>query len=126
MDRRVVSEDQERPKTDQGYVEQAKPPIPPDRLSMIASKRENERRGEYVEAEAIYRADLGLDGKLPRPSQHPKNVWALHGLHECLKIKKDSVELPHVTLLLDQAVARADIKISSSCLCRGEQNVVNA
>ena len=82
--------------------------------------------GEYVEAEAIYRADLGLDGKLPRPSQHPKNVWALHGLHECLKIKKDSVELPHVTLLLDQAVARADIKISSSCLCRGEQNVQNA
>ena len=51
MDRRVVSEDQERPKTDQGNVEQAKPPIPPDRLSMIASKGENERRGEYVEAE---------------------------------------------------------------------------
>ena len=75
--------------------------------------------GKYDEAEAVYRADLGLDGKLPRPSQHPKNVWALHGLHECLKIKKDKTELPHVALLLEQAEARADIKISASCLCRG-------
>jgi tetratricopeptide (TPR) repeat protein len=40
--------------------------------------------GEYAEAEAVYRADLGLDGKLPRPCQHPRNVWALHGLDECL------------------------------------------
>ena len=75
--------------------------------------------GKYDEAEAVYRADLGLDGKLPRPSQHPKNVWALHGLHECLKIKKDKTELPHVALLLEQAEARADIKIRASCLCRG-------
>ena len=76
--------------------------------------------GKYDEAEAVYRADLGLDGKLPRPSQHPKNVWALHGLHECLKNKKDNTELPHVALLLQQAEARADIKIRASCLCRGE------
>ena len=76
--------------------------------------------GNYDEAEAVYRADLGLDGKLPRPSQHPKNVWALHGLHESLKIKKDKTELPHVALLLEQAEARADIKIRASCLCRGE------
>ena len=76
--------------------------------------------GEYDEAEAVYRADLGLDEKLPRPSQHPKNVWALHGLHECLRNKKDKTELPHVALLLQQAEARADIKIRASCLCRGE------
>lgn len=74
--------------------------------------------GEYSEAEATYRADLGLDGKLPRPSQHPRNVWALHGLHECLQRRGESVELPHVKLLLDQAVARADIPIRASCLCR--------
>lgn len=74
--------------------------------------------GEYEEAEAVYRADLGLDGKLPRPSQHPRNVWALHGLHECLMRRGETVEVPHVKLLLDQAIARADIPIRASCLCR--------
>ena len=74
--------------------------------------------GAHDEAEAIYRADLGLDGKLPRPSQHPRNVWALHGLHECLVRRGETVELPHVKLLLDQALARADIPIRASCLCR--------
>lgn len=74
--------------------------------------------GDYTEAEAAYRADLGLDGALPRPSQHPRNVWALHGLHECLVKRGETVERPHVKLLLDQAVARADIPIRASCLCR--------
>ena len=74
--------------------------------------------GDYDEAESVYRADLGLDEKLPRPSQHPRNVWALHGLHECLVRRGEKVELQHVKLLLDQAVARADIPISASCLCR--------
>lgn len=76
--------------------------------------------GEYAEAEAVYRADLGLDGKLPRPCQHPRNVWALHGLHECLRRRGETVELPHVAALLDQAVARADIPIRASCLCRSK------
>ncbi|MEM6669854.1 MAG: tetratricopeptide repeat protein [Pseudomonadota bacterium] len=74
--------------------------------------------GEYEEAEAVYRADLGLDGKLPRPSQHPRNVWALHGLHECLTRRGETVERMHIKGLLDQAVARADIAIRASCLCR--------
>ena len=74
--------------------------------------------GVYDEAEAVYRADLGLDGKLPRPSQHPRNVWALHGLHECLTRRGEAVESVHVKLLMDQAVARADIPIRASCLCR--------
>lgn len=74
--------------------------------------------GKYEEAEAVYRADLGIDGKLPRPSQHPRNVWALHGLHECLMRRGEETELPHVKLLLDQAIARADIPIRASCLCR--------
>jgi tetratricopeptide (TPR) repeat protein len=74
--------------------------------------------GEYEEAEAVYRADLGIDGKLPRPSQHPRNVWALHGLHECLMRRGEDVEQPHIKLVLDQAIARADIPIRASCLCR--------
>ncbi len=77
--------------------------------------------GEYDEAEAVYRADLGLDGKLPRPSQHPKNVWALHGLDECLGRRDETVERPHVRALLEQALARADITIRASCLCRAAQ-----
>jgi len=77
--------------------------------------------GEYGEAEAVYRADLGLDGKLPRPSQHPRNVWALHGLHECLQRRGETVELPHIKALLDQAMARADIAIRASCLCRASR-----
>lgn len=78
--------------------------------------------GNYEEAEAVYKADLGIDGKLPRPSQHPKNVWALHGLHECLKRRDDKIELPHVAFLLQQAEARSDIKINASCLCRSKSN----
>ena len=65
--------------------------------------------GDYDEAEAVYRADLGLDEKLPRPIQHPRNVWALHGLHECLVRRGEKVELQHVKLLLAQAVARAKV-----------------
>ena len=41
-------------------------------------------RAASSEAEAVYRADLGLDDTLPRPCQHPGNVWSLHGYHECL------------------------------------------
>ncbi len=74
--------------------------------------------GQYKEAEAVYRADLGLDGKLPRPSQHPRNVWALHGLHECLTRRSETAERPHIKVQLDQALARADVPIRASCLCR--------
>ncbi|MEM9148664.1 MAG: hypothetical protein AAGC57_21130 [Pseudomonadota bacterium] len=74
--------------------------------------------GHEAEAEAVYRADLGLDGKLPRPSQHPRNVWALHGLRECLERRGETVERPHIDGLLAQALARADIVIRSSCFCR--------
>lgn len=74
--------------------------------------------GLFDEAEAVYRADLGLDGKLPRPSQHPRNVWALHGLNECLSRRDESVEIAHIRAQLDQALARADVPIRASCLCR--------
>ena len=38
----------------------------------------------FGEAEAVYRADLGLDETLSRACQHPNNLWSLHGFHECL------------------------------------------
>ncbi len=75
-------------------------------------------QGEIEEAEAVYRADLGLDGKLSRASQHPDNPWSLHGLHECLKRRGEKIEIKLIKQRLDLASARADIPITASCFCR--------
>jgi len=74
--------------------------------------------GRFDEAEAVYRADLGLDETLPRPCRHPRNVWSLHGLSECLSRRGESVELLHIRQQLDQAMARAEVPITASCACR--------
>jgi tetratricopeptide (TPR) repeat protein len=71
-----------------------------------------------AEAEAVYRADLGLDGTLARACQHPGNVWSLHGYHECLT-RLGKTELAGVVMQqLKIAAARADVPIRSSCYCR--------
>ncbi|MCG8542872.1 MAG: hypothetical protein MJE12_01555 [Alphaproteobacteria bacterium] len=75
-------------------------------------------QGQYEEAEAVYQADLGLDSTLSRACQHPGNVWSLHGLHECLVHRNETAEVTHVRLLLDKAVARAEVPIHASCYCR--------
>ena len=77
-------------------------------------------QGRTDEAEAAYRADLGLDGQLRRACQHPDNLWSLHGLHECLIRRGDTVEAPLVRQRLDLAVAHADVPITASCFCRLE------
>ena len=75
-------------------------------------------QGRVEEAEAVYRADLGLDQTLSRASQHPDNVWSLHGLNECLRRLDKGAEADMVKLRLDLANARADVAIQSSCFCR--------
>jgi len=75
-------------------------------------------QGHVAEAEAVYRADLGLDSALIRPCQHPDNVWALHGYVECLTRLGKCHEAAAMQLRLDLALARADITIASSCCCR--------
>jgi len=75
-------------------------------------------QGRYDEAEAVYRADLGLDATLSRACQHPGNVWSLHGLHECLVHRGETAEAGHVKLQLDKATARAQVPIKASCYCR--------
>ena len=75
---------------------------------------------QLEEAEAVYRADLGLDGTLARACQHPNNVWSLHGLHECLVHRGELTEARHVKLLLDRAAARATVPIHASCYCRSK------
>jgi tetratricopeptide (TPR) repeat protein len=72
----------------------------------------------FDEAEAIYRADLGLDGTLSRACQHPGTVWSLHGLHECLTRRNAASEAAIIKQQLDVALARADVKITGSCFCR--------
>lgn len=75
-------------------------------------------QGRVGEAEAVYRADLGLDSTLPRACQHPGNVWDLHGYHECL-VRLGKNDLAQVVAQqLKLAGARADEPITASCLCR--------
>ncbi|KUM95730.1 hypothetical protein AQI88_16445 [Streptomyces cellostaticus] len=75
-------------------------------------------QGRVAEAEAVYRADLGLDDTLPRALQHPGNVWALHGLHECLVRLGKAGEAQIVAQQLKIAAASADVPIEASCFCR--------
>ena len=77
-------------------------------------------QGQHAEAEKIYREDLGLTDTIVRCAQHPNNIWALHGLVECLTIrgKGKSEESEHLRGLLDSAIAGADFAVTSSCCCR--------
>jgi tetratricopeptide (TPR) repeat protein len=75
-------------------------------------------QGRVEEAEAVYRADLGLDDSLARPYQHPNNVWSLHGLHECLTLLGKTDEASQVRSQLDLATAPTDVTINASCYCR--------
>ena len=75
-------------------------------------------QGRVEEAEAVYRADLGLDDTVPRACRHPENVWSLHGFHECLVRLGKRTEARLVAPRLALALARTDVPIESSCLCR--------
>lgn len=72
----------------------------------------------FDEAEAIYRGDLGLNDSLSRPCQHPGNIWAMQGLHECLERRGEKQEIVHVKNQLDKLKSRADVVVGSSCYCR--------
>jgi tetratricopeptide (TPR) repeat protein len=75
-------------------------------------------QGYVAEAEAIYRADLGLDDTLARPYQHPNNVWSLHGLHECMTLQGKTIEAETLEPALNKAISAADVPINASCYCR--------
>lgn len=75
-------------------------------------------QGRVGEAEAVYRADLGIDSTLPRAAQHPGNVWSLHGYHECLVRLGKTEQAQIVAQQLKIAAALADVPIAASCLCR--------
>lgn len=75
-------------------------------------------QGHVDEAEQVYRADLGLDGVLIWAKRHLNNVWSLHGLAECLRVKGKEAELALIEPQLELAMARTDQPITSSCHCR--------
>ena len=77
-------------------------------------------QGEVEEACRIYRADLGYGDSLSRASQHPDNVWSLHGYHECLNRLGRTAEATIIEQRLRLASARTDVPVTASCFCRLE------
>ncbi len=75
-------------------------------------------QGCYEEAEAHYRTDLGLNDELQRCAQHSDNIWSLHGLVECLRMRGEESQLPGLERKLAQVEKLADISVKSSCCCR--------
>ena len=73
------------------------------------------------EAESVYRADLGLDGQFSRSALHVDNVWSLHGLHECLTRRGETIEAKLIKQRLDLATARSNVPVRASCFCRQPQ-----
>ena len=80
-------------------------------------------QGLVDEAEQVYRDDLGLSQKVPRCVQHPDNVWALHGLVECLERRGAMPDMPLIREKLRKALAKTDVAVRSSCSCRTSTQV---
>ena len=87
----------------------------PTRHSFAALSLE---QGNVEDAAQAYAEDLGLDESITRAHQHPNNVWALHGYHECLIQLGRKAEARIIKKQLTLAMAIADVPIQSSCFCR--------
>lgn len=74
-------------------------------------------QGHVEDAAGCYRADLGLDGTLPRPKQNPGNVWSLRGYADCLKRLGRLDEARIIDGELKIVLARADVEVRASCCC---------
>lgn len=77
-------------------------------------------QGHVEQALEAYMADLGMDDSLSRALQHKNNVWALHGVYECLRKLGRTDAAREVEGALAEAVAMADVAITASCFCRLE------
>ena len=65
--------------------------------------------GRVEEAEAVYLADL---------QRHADNVWSLHGLAECLRLRGAVAEAHACEKRFEKASENADTEILASCFCR--------
>ncbi|KAL4964474.1 tetratricopeptide repeat protein [Aspergillus stella-maris] len=75
-------------------------------------------QGKVEDAAQAYAEDLGVIPTPKRSHQHPGNVWALHGYHECLVRMGRWDEADEIKVQLDGALQNADVEITSSCFCR--------
>jgi tetratricopeptide (TPR) repeat protein len=75
-------------------------------------------QGFVDQALQAYAEDLGLEPTPGRAHQHPNNIWALHGYHECLVLLGRDAEANIIKHQLVVAAAEADVNITSSCFCR--------
>lgn len=66
------------------------------------------KAGKPAEAEAVYREDL---------QRHPHNAWSLYGLADALRAQNKIQDANVTRARFQKAWARADSKISGSCLC---------
>ncbi len=94
------------------------PWMQPPRHALGALLLEQDR---VADAELVFRADLGLDDTLVRPSQHPDNIWGLLGYVECLQRLERVEETAVFEGKLALAQAQADMPITVSCFCRTEE-----
>ncbi|MFT4726058.1 MAG: tetratricopeptide (TPR) repeat protein [Granulosicoccus sp.] len=74
-------------------------------------------QNQVSEAMDTYESDLGLNSSVIRSNQHPDNVWALMGLHECYQSLGLHSEARKIKPRLDVALARSDLDIKASCFC---------
>ncbi|MCY4152456.1 MAG: hypothetical protein OXE94_09520 [Aestuariivita sp.] len=76
-------------------------------------------QGHIEDAEQMFREDLGLTehNTVSRSTIHPDNVWALRGLHDCLKARDERTEIHQIAFRLNLALARADTAVVSPCFC---------
>jgi tetratricopeptide (TPR) repeat protein len=65
--------------------------------------------GRYTEAEQVYREDL---------VRLPENGWSLFGLARCLQLEGKRNEAAAVEARFQKVWAKADMRITSSCLCQ--------
>ncbi len=67
------------------------------------------KAGRYAEAEQVYRADL---------ARLPENGWSLFGLAQSLRGQAKNKEAALITARFHKVWEKADIPITSSCLCQ--------
>ena len=68
------------------------------------------KAGRFAQAEQVYREDL---------RRLPDNGWSLYGLAESLRRQdKDKAEIAEADARFRKIWAKADLKITSSCLCQ--------
>jgi tetratricopeptide (TPR) repeat protein len=73
------------------------------------------RAGRFADAEQVYREDL---------KRLPDNGWSLMGLADSLREqKKEGAELKATRAKFEKIWAKADLKITSSCLCQPGKTV---